>query len=379
MPGSPFRRLRDLGIAPGRYRTGPLNAITDVKGVRVGHTTLLHGEGRLVRGHGPVRTGVTAVLPNAGNIFHNRVVGGAFILNGAGEMSGLIQVLEWGLIETPILLTNTLAVGQVAHATVQHMVRDFPGIGTAHDVIIPVVGECDDSFLNDIAGNHVRPEHVWQALDAASSGPVAEGNVGGGTGMVTCDLSGGIGTSSRRLPDDDGGYTLGVLVMSNVGRLADLRVDGVDVGRRIEPSFAELRKRRSLYGSIIVVLATDAPLATHQLGRVCKRAALGIGRLGSYAAHGSGEIVIGFSTANTVPRESGAREHTLRMLSDRFIDPLYAAAIECTEEAILNALCVARDMTGVDDHFVPALPHEALVDAWLAAGRELTPPGSTVG
>jgi D-aminopeptidase len=292
------------------------------------------------------------------------MVGGAFILNGAGEMSGLLQVLEWGIIETPILLTNTLAVGTVHEATVRHMVDRYPGIGSEHDVIIPIVGECDDSFLNDITGRHLRPEHVYEALDSATSGPVPEGNVGGGTGMVAFDLKGGIGTSSRRLPDEQGGYTVGVLVMSNVGRLSDLRVDGVPVGRDLAPMFTDQEKRGHLYGSIIVVLATDAPLHALNLNRLCKRVALGLGRVGSYAAHGSGEIILGFSTANVVPRASKRRLYQATFLADQCMDPLYEASIECTEEAMLNAMTAATDMAGFAGHVVPALPLGTFQDVW---------------
>jgi D-aminopeptidase len=361
-------RLRDLGISIGVHPPGPLNAITDVEGVRVGHHTLVHGEGDLEVGVGPVRTGVTAVLPNDGDIFEDRMVAGAFVLNGAGEMSGLIQVLEWGLIETPILLTNTLAVGTVSDAVVRHMTSSHPGIGDEHDVVIPLVGECDDSHLNDIAGRHVKWEHVFAAIDSASSGPVTEGSVGGGTGMVSFDLKGGIGTSSRRLSEADGGYTIGVLVMSNVGRLADLRVDGYPIGRRLDRQLT-YERRRSLYGSIIAVLATDAPLSAHQVTRLCKRVALGIGRVGSFAAHGSGEIVMGFSTANRVPRGRTARTYTVTQLADRYMDPLYVAAIEATEEAIINAMVAAEPMTGVNGRRVEALPHEALRAVALALER----------
>lgn len=358
---APRKRLRDLGLSAGRFPTGTLNAITDLPGVFVGHSTIVHGQGRRIRGAGPVRTGVTAILPQAGESFLKPAVGGAFVLNGAGEMSGLIQVLEWGLIETPVLLTNTLAVGTASDACVQYLVQRHPGIGDEHDVVIPLVGECDDSFLNDIAGGHVQTEHVLAALEGARSGPVAEGSVGGGTGMVSFDLKGGIGTSSRKLPASEGGYTVGVLVMTNFGRVEDLRIDGFPVGLHLAPRFATSPKRRNPDGSIIAVLGTDAPLTSHQVSRLCKRAALGIGRTGSYAAHGSGEIVLGFSTANTRRRDAEEREFTITVLSDRFIDPLYQAVIECTEEAILNALCMAEPMEGLNDHLAPALPLDEVV------------------
>ncbi len=365
-------RPRELGLVVGRYKPGRCNAITDVSGVLVGHSTIVRGEaGPLRVGEGPVRTGVTAILPNAGNIFDDRVVGSGFVLNGAGEVSGLTQVLEWGLIETPILLTNTLSVGQVSSATVRHLVRRFPGIGREHDVVIPVVGECDDSWLNDIAGHHVHEEHVFEAIESARSGRVPEGNVGGGTGMVTCDFKGGIGTSSRKLPPSLGGFAVGVLVMSNFGRMEDLRIDGYPIGRMLAPRYAELRRRETIYGSIIAVVATDAPLLPHQIARLSKRVALGIGRVGSYAAHGSGEIVVGFSTANTIPRTTRGMVARVRVLLDTRMDPLYQAAIEATEEAILNALFMADDMAGVDGNHAPGLPLPEVVE--LLREAELLP------
>lgn len=349
-------RARDLGLALGRYRPARYNAITDVADVRVGHATIVRGSGPLKPGRGPVRTGVTAILPNGGNIFYDRVVGGGFVLNGAGEIAGLTQVMEWGLIETPIILTNTLSVGTCSEATVKYMVESYPGIGSEHDVIIPVVGECDDSWLNDIAGRHVREEHVYRAIQSAAGGPVPEGNVGGGTGMMTCDFKGGIGTASRKLPQVEGGYTVGVLVMSNFGNMVDLRMAGLPVGQLLAPEYLKLEKRTRSYGSIIAVVATDAPLLPHQVSRLCKRVALGIGRTGSYAAHGSGEIVIGFSTANTVPRTTRKMVYRIKVLLDQRMNPLYAATIEATEEAILNALCAAETMEGIDGHLAPALP-----------------------
>ncbi len=351
-------RLRDLGITVGHRPTGPLNAITDVAGVRVGHATVWHDDPRVAR------TGVTAIRPNDGDIFMDRLVGGAFVLNGAGEMSGLIQVLEWGLIETPILLTNTLSVGAVSAATVAWMLGHYPTIGKADDVVIPLVGECDDSFLNDVSVPHVRAEHVAAALDGATGGPVIEGSVGGGTGMMSFGFKGGIGTASRVLAEDEGGYTVGLLVMSNVGEARDLRVDGVPVGATLA---SEASDGRSRYGSIIAVLATDAPLTAHQISRLCKRVALGIGRTGSYAAHGSGEIVIGFSTANAVPRHTPHRTYQLQALVDDAMNPLYQAAIEATEEAMLNALVAGETTVGRNGHRVPGLPVDRLQQIWQTA------------
>lgn len=360
-------RARELGLPLGRYRPGRFNAISDVEGVAVGHSTIVRGSGKLVPGRGPVRTGVTAIVPGAG-LFDERFVGGGFVLNGAGEMSGMTQLMEWGLVETPIFLTNTMSVGKVSDAAVKYLVERHPGIGEVHDVIIPLVGECDDSWLSDSAGRHVKAEHVFEALESAAGGPVAEGNVGGGTGMITCDLKGGIGTASRKLPDRQGGYTLGVLVMSNFGNLADLRLAGFPVGEHLARRMGGFEKRRASYGSIIAVMATDAPLHTHQINRLCKRVALGIGRVGSYAAHGSGEIVIGFSTANRVPRRSGKMVYRMKVLLDVRMDPLYEAVIECTEEAILNALCMAGSMEGANGNRAPALPLDE-VQAYVEALR----------
>jgi D-aminopeptidase len=340
------RRARALGIRIGRYKPGRHNAITDVKGVRVGHATIVEKN---------ARTGVTAILPNK-DIYHRRVIGSGFVLNGAGEVSGLTQVMEWGLIETPILLTNTMSVGRVSDAAVNWMLRRHEGIGKEHDVVIPVVGECDDSWLNEVRGRHIKQRHVFDALDLAVDGRVPEGSVGGGTGMITCDFKAGIGTSSRHLPDFEGEYVVGVLVQSNFGRMDDLRIDGVPVGQILAPKFESLAKRYHSYGSIIAVVATDAPLLTHQLARLAKRVALGIGRSGSYAAHGSGEIVIAFSVANLIPRQTHKMVARTKFLLDDRVNALYIAAIEATEEAILNALCMAEDMEGVAGHFCPALP-----------------------
>jgi D-aminopeptidase len=373
------QRLRELGFSIGHIPTGRYNAITDVPGVRVGHTTLIEGDGPLVVGEGPVRTGVTAVLPHD-DIFHNRVIAGSFVLNGAGEVSGLTQVAEWGLLETPILLTNTLAVGKVSDAAVKWMTRHFPGIGTDYDVIIPLVGECDDSWLNDTVGRHVRSEHVYRAIEQASDGPVREGSVGAGTGLITCDFKSGIGTSSRRVTlgqnDAVRTHTLGVLVQSNFGVMRSLRIDGVPVGELLEPAMTANRRLKNA-GSIIVIVATDAPLLSSQLVRLCKRAALGIGRVGSFAAHGSGEIIVGFSTANKVPRlgTQSSRDVTMttsiEVLLDEACDGLYEAIVECTEEAIINSLCMADQMTGPAGHVAPALPLDRLAPI-LRRARDAT-------
>ncbi len=352
----PRVRARELGLPLGRFKPGKYNAITDVEGVLVGHCTIIRGSGPLRPGLGPVRTGVTAIMPDAGNIFSERMTGGGFVLNGAGEVSGLTQVMEWGLIETPILLTNTISVGAVSDGVARYMIERYPGIGDEHDVIIPIVGECDDSWLNDIAGRHVKEEHVVEAIRNASGGRVEEGGVGGGTGMITCDFKSGIGTSSRKLPEVFGGFTLGVLVMSNFGKMHNLRVGGLPVGEVLAEKFRSLPKRAEMAGSIIAVVATNAPLLSHQIDRLCKRVALGIGRVGSYAAHGSGEIVVGFSTANRIPRRTQKMVYKMKILLDQRLDPLYEAVMEATEEAILNSMCMARPMKGINDNYVPALP-----------------------
>ncbi len=360
VPSSGARlRVRDLAkevkIDLGIYPPGENNAITDVKGVRVGHTTVVFGDGKLEVGKGPARTGVTAIVP-PGNVFLERLAASGWVLNGAGEMTGLTQILEWGLLETPVVLTNTLAVGAALDACVQYMIEKNPGIGREHDTVLPVVAECDDSWLSDIAGLHVRTEHVRAALEGATSGAVAEGNVGAGTGMTTFDFAGGIGTSSRVLPARAGGFTVGVLVQSNFGHVVDLRMGGDHLGPHLAPLYKAVVKRGGEYGSIICVVATDAPLTPHQLNRVSKRAALGIGRTGSSAGHGSGEIILSFSTANTYPRTSAERVLTIRALSDEHIDPVFRAVVECVEEAIMNAVCTASDMRGANRHFAPALP-----------------------
>jgi D-aminopeptidase len=379
MTTPPRARLRDLGFAIGRFPAGPWNAITDVAGVRVGHTTLVAGDGPLEVGKGPVRTGVTAVLPHA-DIFNQRAVAGGFVLNGAGEVSGLTQVQEWGLLETPILLTNTMSVGKVSDAVVKWMTKKWPKIGNEEDVVIPLVGECDDSWLNDAVGRHVRSDHVYKAIEQAASGPVAEGSVGAGTGLITCDFKAGIGTSSRRVEiatvaagGDGPVYTVGVLVSSNFGVMRSLRVDGAPVGEVLEPEFSKPRRERNA-GSIITIVATDAPLLSPQLVRVCKRAALGIGRCGSFAAHGSGEIIVAFSTANIVPRVATRMTATLDVLLDEACDPLYEATVECTEEAVINALCMGDEMRGPTGHVAPALPLAELADILARYRRAFTAP-----
>lgn len=363
-------RFRDLGFNVGRFPAGKLNAITDVRGVAVGHSTIIKGEGRLIPGKGPVRTGVTAILPGAGNSFEERVIAGAFILNGAGEVSGLTQAVEWGLIETPILLTNTMAVGQVADGCVKYMINKYPGIGEFYDVIIPLVGECDDSYLNDQKGRHITDTHVFEAINTATAGPVAEGAVGAGTGMNSFDFKSGIGTSSRMLPAQHGGWTIGVLVLANLGVRRNLTMMGVPVGEELLDYHLP---KRHVEGSIIVVVATNAPLLSHQLSRVAKRAALGIGRVGSFAGHTSGEIVIAFSTANRVPRGSKKMTTRIEVLLDNRMDPIYEAVIEATDEAILNSMCMANTMDGINGVKSHAIPLDRMVEIMKRYNRPPRP------
>lgn len=348
-------RLRDLGIHIGEYQAGPLNAITDVPGVAVGHATLIEGSGRRRPGNGPVRTGVTVILPND-DIYNKKLLAGSFILSGAGEVSGLTQVMEWGLIETPLALTNTLSLGRVTDSIIKWMAQKYPDIRDRGEVVIPVVGECDDSFLNDAVGLHIKPQHVFSAIEEAKAGVTPEeGAVGAGTGMICGDFKAGIGTSSRVIPLNESKYTIGVLVNSNFGVMEHLRMDGYPIGRVLAEQQGGYRRRINNYGSIIVVIATDMPLTAAQLNRLCRRAALGIGRVGSYGAHSSGEIIVGFSTANVVPRVSPTPVVPMSSIHDTFLDPAYKGVIECTEEAILNSLTKASDMDGVNNNRVPAV------------------------
>ena len=358
--------MRHFGFTVGRFPSGPKNSITDVPGVAVGHSTIIEGTGKRKPGNGPVRTGVTAVIPYD-NVYMNRLVAGAHILNGAGEVSGLIQIQEWGLVETPILLTNTLSVGRVSDACVKWMAEKYPEMGGDFEVVIPVVGECDDSFLNDSVGRHIKERHVFEALRTASDEMVIEGSVGAGTGMVCCDFKGGIGSSSRVVIVDGQPYTIGILVLTNFGRIDDLRILGIPVGRKLNPLFSAIRKRSDNYGSIIAVLATDLPLSRFQLSWLCKRAGLGIGRCGSFAAYSSGEIIVGFSTANRVPREPKRAIVQIDRMHDEFMDDSFEATIEATEEAIINSLINNHDMVGANENFVPALPVDKLQTIMHAA------------
>ena len=352
----PRLRARALGIVVGSYPPGPLNAITDVAGVTVGQTTLISGDGPLKPGLGPIRTGVTVVIPRD-DVWHNKVPAGSFVLNGTGEMTGLAWISESGFLEYPIALTNTLNVPRVANGVMSWMIARYPEIGVTDDTLTPVVAECDDGRLNDIQGRHVSEADVMKALDSASPGVVQEGTVGAGTGMVSYGFKGGIGTSSRRLPETEGGYTIGVLVNANHGRRPELIVNGVPVGQRYEkvPPVAQSLSPGQSEGSIIVIIAIDAPLDSRQLTRLAKRAALGLARTGSTARHGSGDFMLAFSTANVIPHYPKEATFQQTHLADTHLNPLITATVEATEEAILNALTMATTMVGRDGHRVEAI------------------------
>jgi D-aminopeptidase len=346
-------RSRDLGV-PFDGKAGPLNAITDVKGVEVGHTTLISGEGALKVGVGPVRTGVTAVLPRGRNSM-DPVFAGIFSLNGNGEMTGAHWVEDSGFLDGPVMITNTHSVGVVRDAVIAWRVKHAPTDQDGYFWSLPIVAETWDGELNDINGFHVKGEDAVHAIESATTGPVAEGNVGGGTGMVCNEFKGGIGTSSRRVDAKFGGYTVGVLVQCNYGWRSQLRIAGVPVGREI----TENTIRDDDIGSIIVVVATDAPLLPMQLRRVAKRVSLGLGRLGSFSGDGSGDLFIAFSTANSGAAKAKGVRH-LEMLPNESMNPLFLATVQATEEAVVNAMVAAETMTGINNHKVIALPHDKL-------------------
>ncbi len=368
-------RARDLGIY-FEGNPGSLNAITDVAGVSVGHTTIIEGSGALEVGEGPVRTGVTVVFPREDAT--DPVFAGWFSLNGNGEMTGTTWVEESGFLEGPVAITNTHSVGVVHDAVIGWQART----GTMNQAwSLPVVGETWDGWLNDINGFHVEPEHVFEALGTAASGPVAEGAVGGGTGMICYGFKGGIGTSSRVFEAAEATYTVGVLVQANFGGRRLLRIDGVPVGRELidvgreaaattaagPASAPESFDPMSGDGSIIVVVATDAPLLSHQLKRLARRVSLGIARTGSVSSNGSGDIFIAFSTANA--GAARAPSASVAMLGNSGITPVFEAVVQATEEAIINALVAAETMTGRDDHVIEALPHDRLQEVMRRYGR----------
>jgi L-aminopeptidase/D-esterase-like protein len=346
-------RARDLGV-PFEGTPGALNAVTDVAGVEVGLATLVTGEGKLVTGTGPVRTGVTAILPR-GKASTDPVMAGWFSLNGNGEMTGTTWIKEGGFLEGPVFITNTHSVGVVRDASIEWGLKHGR---TLQPWSLPVVAETWDGMLNDINGFHVKPEHVFQALDGARGGPVAEGNVGGGTGMICYQFKCGTGTASRTLAAQAGGYTVGVLVQANHGRRSELRIAGIPIGADLPLAPPRRGGDREL-GSIIIVVATDAPLLPHQLERVARRASLGLARTGATSGNGSGDIFIAFSTANPKAATT-APVATVQALSNERISAVFTATVEATEEAIVNALVAAQTMTGADGRVVEALPHDRL-------------------
>lgn len=368
--------VRDLGLKIGQYESGAWNAITDVPGVKVGHVTIHQGTGILRPGQGPVRTGVTVIIPRD-DVWHHKVPAGAFVLNGTGEMTGLAWIAESGFLEYPIALTNTLNVPRVADGVISWMIQQYPDIGIRDDTLTPVVAECDDSRLNDIQGRHVSPEDVVQALEHAVNGPVQEGSVGAGTGMVSYQFKGGIGTASRVLPPERGSYRVGVLVNANHGRRYELTMAGVPIGRlytneeknsakedittnpSIQSKYFRPQKRQDS-GSIIIIIATDAPLDARQLSRLSRRATIGLARTGSISHHGSGDFVLAFSTGNSIPHYPKDPTFVMTHLADTHLNPLFQATVEATEEAILNALLQATTVTGRDDRRFEAIAIEKL-------------------
>ena len=354
-PQSATVRARALGV-PFEGTPGPFNAITDVAGVTVGYSTLISGEGKLEVGKGPVRTGVTAVLPRGAASFDDPVYAGVFSLNGNGEMTGTAWVEESGFLEGPVAITNTHSVGVVRDAIIAWRVSKAGPDPTGFFWSLPVVAETYDGYLSDINGFHVKPEHAVRALSEATTGTIAEGSVGGGTGMVTYEFKGGTGTASRLLGEKSGGYTVGVLVQANCGRRPQLTIAGVPVGREI-PDGAPFTKDT---GSIIIVVATDAPLLPHQLKRLARRASMGLARTGSTSGNGSGDLFLAFSTANPGVATPAQPKHSVETIPNDRLDGIFEATVQGVEEAIVNALVANQTMTGANDHKILALPHDRL-------------------
>ena len=367
MAASQRPRCRDAGIDIGTLPTGPRNSLTDVPGVRVGHSTVSS------QGAGPVaRTGVTAIWPAPGDLTREPVLAGSFVLNGFGEITGRTAVDEWGTLSGPVLLTATMSVGIVYHAALQYLCDRDPELGRL-ELVIPVVGECDDSFLNDSRAFHVASRHVFEALDEAGSSPVAEGCVGAGTGMQCFEFKGGIGSASRIVHALDETYSVGVLVQTNLGTRELLTIDGVAVGRSIADLMPEGRMpdywgEQGNGGSCIVVVGTDAPLTNHQVAKLAKRSALGLARVGSVGANSSGELMLAFTSANRGNVSTHGPSSVLA-LNDRAIDVVYQAVIEATEEAVVNALFAAVTTVGRDGNTLHALPIERTLEILRRAGR----------
>jgi len=361
------QRARDLGV-PFEGTPGALDSITDVKGVEVGYRTLISGDGKLVVGSGPVRTGVTAVFPRGKNSV-DPVFAGWFTENGNGEMTGTTWVQESGFLYGPVMITNTHSVGVVRDSVIAWQLQHGPSLPLEDWWSLPVVAETWDGYLNDINGFHVKAEDADAAMRDAHAGPIAEGNVGGGTGMICFEFKGGTGTASRQLPEKLGGYTVGVLVQCNFGVRHLLRVAGAPVGYEITGK----RVWDDDTGSIIVVVATDAPLLPSQMKRIAKRVTLGLGRLGSISGDGSGDIFIAFSTANPGAGLALKKTVAVQMLPNSHMDALFEATVQATEEAVVNALVAAKTMTGVDGHTVEALPHDRLREVLKKYNRLVEP------
>ena len=367
-PGLPAR-ARDLGI-PFDGETGPLNAITDVAGVEVGFTTIIEGNGALRIGEGPVRTGVTVIHPRGKEAPFEGVWAGRFSLNGNGEMTGVHWIDEAGVFAGPVAITNTHSVGLAHHGILRWLVR-HPGFDSQSDLwMLPVAAETCDEYLNDINGQHVTEDHVAAACDNATSGPVAEGNVGGGTGMICYEFKGGTGTASRRCTIKGETYTTGVLVQANFGTRRDLSVRGVPVGRHLKDNLLWDRPPHvHAQGSIIAIAITDAPLMPLQLQRIAKRIGLGVARTGTSSENGSGDIFLAMSTGNEVADSGHDGDASLNYIPTHEMDPLFLATVEATEEAIINALVAAETMTGQGDHTAHAIDHAALKDIMTTYGR----------
>ncbi|MDZ7716662.1 MAG: P1 family peptidase [Balneolaceae bacterium] len=354
------RNLREYGIEVGVLETGPLNTITDVKGVRVGHQTIIEGES--------IRTGVTAVLPHGGNIFQQKVPAAVYVANGFGKLAGSTQIKELGNIETPIILTNTLSVPTAADALIDYTLN-LKKNGSVRSVN-PVVGETNDGYLNDIRGRHITKKHVLKAIESAQPGPVTQGNVGAGTGTTAFGFKGGIGTSSRKLPKNLGGYTVGVLVQSNFGGV--LQIAGVPVGKELGKYYLNDELNESPDGSCMIIVATDAPLDSRNLDRLAKRAILGLAKTGGIASNGSGDYVIAFSTDESVrvPYRSESKLKTQNVLRNNEMSPLFMAVNEATEEAIINSLFHAETMVGRDGHIIKEMPIDSVLKILEKYGRK---------
>ncbi|WP_009609577.1 P1 family peptidase [Caldanaerobacter subterraneus] len=357
------KRMREYGITLGLLPTGPLNAITDVEGVTVGHVTLISGEGKLIPGKGPVRTGVTAIVPHSGNIFKEKLIASCYVGNGFGKSIGLIQVKELGTLETPIILTNTLSVGTAADGLIEYMLSFNEDIGIATGTVNPVVLECNDGYLNDIRGRHVRKEHVIAAIKGAKN-EFETGSVGAGTGMICHGFKGGIGTASRRIEIGGKAYTVGVLLLTNYGRMEDLIFNGKNVGKMLKE---EIKKGKEAakedQGSCIIVIATDAPMDAHGLERVAKRGVLGLAKTGSFMGNGSGDIAIAFSTANKICHY-GEPVMEIKTISPHSgdINKVFQAVVEAVEEAVWDSMFTAERIVGRDYHEAPLLPVEKLAE-----------------